>query len=36
VLTRIRDRVETLGGRLSIESGQDGRTFVGGWIPLSR
>ena len=36
VLTRMRDRVETLGGRLTVGSGQDGRTSVGGWIPLSR
>ena len=36
VLTRMRDRVEALGGRLTVESGPDGRTSVGGWIPLSR
>jgi signal transduction histidine kinase len=36
VLTRMRDRVEALGGRLTIESGADGTTSVGGWIPLSR
>jgi len=36
VLTRMRDRVEALGGRLTVESGSDGRTSVGGWIPLPR
>ena len=36
VLTRMRDRVEALGGRLTVESAADGRTSVRGWIPLSR
>jgi signal transduction histidine kinase len=36
VLTRISDRVEALGGRLTVETGPEGRTSVGGWIPLSR
>ena len=35
-LTRMRDRVEAIGGRLTVESGTTGRTSVGGWIPLSR
>jgi signal transduction histidine kinase len=36
VLTRMRDRVEAVGGRLNVDSGQDGRTSVRGWIPLPR
>ncbi len=36
VLTRIRDRVETFGGRLTIEPASEGRTYLGGWIPLDR
>lgn len=36
VLTRMRDRVESLGGRLTIESGPDGGTSVRGWIRLPR
>jgi signal transduction histidine kinase len=36
VLTRMRDRVEALGGRLTIESEPGSATFVSGRIPLSR
>jgi signal transduction histidine kinase len=36
VLTRMRDRVEALGGRLTVESEPNGRTSVCGWIPKPR
>src|SRR6476659_4276727 len=34
-LDRVRDRVEALGGRLTISSEGDGRTRASGWLPLS-
>jgi hypothetical protein len=36
VLTRMRDRVEAVGGRLTIEPVPNDRTSVRGWIPLPR
>jgi signal transduction histidine kinase len=35
VLSRMRDRVEPIGGRLTIESRPDGGTSARGWIPPS-
>jgi signal transduction histidine kinase len=35
-LVRIRDRVEALGGRLTVESDAERGTRVYGWLPLSR
>lgn len=36
VLTRMRDRVEAVGGRLTVESEPEVRISVRGWIPLPR
>ena len=33
---RLRDRIEALDGRLSVEDGQDGGSRVHGWLPSSR
>ena len=33
-LDRVRDRVEALGGQLTIRSGPDGRTRAAGSLPL--
>jgi len=35
-LDRLRDRVEALDGRLSVDEGQDVGSRVHGWLPLSR
>jgi signal transduction histidine kinase len=35
-LDRLRDRIEALDGRLSIDDGHDGGSRVHGWLPLSR
>jgi signal transduction histidine kinase len=34
-LARLRDRIEALDGRFSIDEGQDGASRVQGWLPLS-
>ncbi len=35
-LDRLRDRIEALEGRVSVDYGQDGGSRVQGWLPLSR
>ena len=35
-LDRLRDRIEALDGRVSVEDRQDGGSRVHGWLPLSR
>jgi signal transduction histidine kinase len=35
-LDRLRDRIEALDGRLSVDEGQDLGSRVHGWLPLSR
>jgi signal transduction histidine kinase len=35
-LYRLRDRIEALDGRLSVDDGYDGGSRVHGWLPLSR
>jgi signal transduction histidine kinase len=35
-LDRLRDRIEALDGRVSIDDGHDGGSRVHGWLPLSR
>jgi signal transduction histidine kinase len=35
-LDRLRDRVEALDGRISVDERQDGRSVVHGWLSLSR
>ena len=35
-LARLRDRIEALDGRVSVDEGQDGGSRVHGWLPLSR
>jgi signal transduction histidine kinase len=35
-LDRLRDRIEALDGRVSVDDRQDGRSRVHGWLPLSR
>jgi signal transduction histidine kinase len=35
-LDRIRDRIEALHGRLSVDEGQEAGSRVHGWLPLSR
>jgi signal transduction histidine kinase len=35
-LTRLRDRIEALDGRVTVDEGQDGGSRVQGWLPLSR
>ena len=36
VLTRLRDRVEALDGRLGVDDGAGGGSLVHGWVPWSR
>ena len=35
-LERLRDRIEALDGRVSVDNRQDGGSRVHGWLPLSR
>ena len=35
-LARLRDRIEALDGRISVDEGQAGGSRVHGWLPLSR
>jgi signal transduction histidine kinase len=35
-LDRLRDRIEALDGRVSVDDGHDGGSRVHGWLPLSR
>lgn len=35
-LDRLRDRIEALDGRVSVDDREDGRSRVHGWLPLSR
>lgn len=35
-LDRMRDRIEALDGRVSVDDGHDGGSRVHGWLPLSR
>jgi signal transduction histidine kinase len=35
-LARLRDRIEALDGRVSVDDGHDGGSRVHGWLPLSR
>ena len=35
-LDRLRDRIEALDGRVSVDHGHDGGSRVHGWLPLSR
>ena len=35
-IERLRDRIEALDGRLTVEDGEDGGSRVHGWLPLSR
>ena len=35
-LARLRDRIEALDGRISVDEGQAGGSHVHGWLPLSR
>lgn len=35
-LERLRDRIEALDGRVSVDDGQDGGSRIHGWLPLSR
>jgi signal transduction histidine kinase len=35
-LERLRDRIEAVDGRVSVDDRQDGRSRVHGWLPLSR
>jgi hypothetical protein len=35
-LDRVRDRIEALDGRLSLDDRQDGRARIQGWLPLPR
>jgi signal transduction histidine kinase len=35
-LDRLRDRIEALDGRVSVDDGYDGGSRIHGWLPLSR
>lgn len=35
-LDRLRDRIEALDGRFSVDDGQDGGSRIQGWLPLPR
>lgn len=35
-LDRLRDRIEALDGRFSVDDGDDGRSRIHGWLPSSR